>query len=187
MDELDPRLRRAVDAARRPVPVDPAARARLNDALRRQARGSLLQRALRWLLRPTVRLSPLGAMGMAAAVAVIALALGTWAGSARSGGAVADASTAGDAHRVQFVLVAPEASQVSLVGDFNGWNAAATPLRPSGRGGVWTVDVPLKAGRYTYSFVVNGAVWQRDPAAPVAPGDDFGRPSSVILVQGGDS
>jgi hypothetical protein len=187
MDDLDPRLRRAVDAARRPVPVDPRARARLDHALRREAGGSLLRRALRWLLRPTVRLSPLGAMGVAAAVAVVALVLGTWLGAARQHRPMADAGTPGDAARVQFVLVAPGASQVSLVGDFNGWNPAATPLRPSGRGGVWTVDVPLKAGRYTYSFLVNGAVWQRDPAAPVAPGDDFGRPSSVILVQGGDS
>ena len=186
MDELDPCLRRAADAARRPVAVDPRARARLDHALRREAEGGLVGRALRWLLRPTVRLSPLGAMGMATAVAVLALALGTWLGSARQGRALADAG-APDALRVQFVLVAPSASQVSLVGDFNGWNPAATPLRPTGRGGVWTVDVPLKAGRYTYSFLVNGAVWQRDPAAPVASCDDFGRPSSVILVQGGDS
>ena len=187
MDELDPIVRRAVDAARRPVPADPRARARLGHALRREEEGSPLRRALRWLLRPTLRLSPLGTMGMAAAVAVVALVLGTWLGTALPGRAVADAGAPGDALRVQFVLVAPGARQVSLVGDFNGWNPAATPLRPSGQGGVWTVDVPLKAGRYTYSFLVNGAVWQRDPAAPVASGDDFGRPSSVILVQGGDS
>ena len=49
------------------------------------------------------------------------------------------------------------------------------------------MKVPLDAGRYTYSFVVDGARWLRDPAAPAAPGDDFGRPSSVILVQGGST
>jgi len=185
MDERDPLLRRVAEAARRPVPVDPRARARVHRAVRRADGGSTFRRALRWLLRPRLHLSPLGAAGMAAAVAVAMLALGMRVGGApeEAGGPPAP----GQDVRVQFVLVAPGASRVSLVGDFNGWNPAATPLRPTGRDGVWTVDVPLRAGRYTYSFLVNGVVWQRDPSAPAAPGDDFGRPSSVILVQGGAS
>lgn len=181
MDELDPCLGRAVEAARRPVPVDPAARARLMAAVR-AGRGGPLRRALGWMLRPGLRISPAGALLAAALVALLATQLRPRE-SART-----DAVHAADgARRVQFVLVAPGASAVSLVGDFNGWNAAATPLRPTGRGGMWTVDVPLDAGRYTYSFVVDGARWLPDPAAPAAPGDDFGRPSSVILVQGGST
>lgn len=182
MDELDPCLGRAVEAARRPVPVDPMARARVMAAVR-AGQGGGLRRALRWLLRPGLRVSPIGALAAAGIVALLATQLRP-ADIARPDAALAPAA---GATRVQFVLVAPGASAVSLVGDFNGWNAAATPLRPTGRGGMWTVEVPLDAGRYTYSFVVDGARWLPDPAAPAAPGDDFGRPSSVILVQGGST
>lgn len=181
MDELDPCLGRAVEAARRSVPVDPAARARVMAAVR-AGRGGFLRRALRWLLRPGPRVSPLGALAAAGIVALLASRLGP-----REAVRPDTIAPAASATRVQFVLVAPGASAVSLVGDFNGWNAAATPLRPTGQGGMWTVEVPLDAGRYTYSFVVDGARWLRDPAAPAAPGDDFGRPSSVILVQGGST
>ncbi|HST61755.1 MAG TPA: isoamylase early set domain-containing protein [Longimicrobium sp.] len=182
MDELDPCVGRAVEAARQPVPVDPAARARVMAAVR-AGRGGWIRRVLRWLLRPGLRVSPLGALGAAAIVALLATQLGP-RDAARPDAVLAPAA---GATRVQFVLVAPGASAVSLVGDFNGWNAAATPLRPAGQGGLWTVEVPLDAGRYTYSFVVDGARWLPDPAAPAAPGDDFGRPSSVILVQGGST
>lgn len=180
MDELDPVLARAAHSARRPVPVPSAARARLDAALRAEARRGTARGVLAWLTRPALRLSPLGALAAAAVVAALVLAAGGRPAGSR-------APETGAAQRVQFVLVAPGASRVSLVGDFNGWNRAATPLRPTGRGGMWTVEVPLRAGRYTYSFLVDGAVWRSDPAAPAAPGDDFGRPSSVILVQGGAS
>ncbi len=85
---------------------------------------------------------------------------------------------------VAFVLVAPDARQVALVGDFNDWNAQATPLTPVRRGGVWTITVPLKPGRYNYNFVVDGTRWMPDPAAPAAPTDDFGTPASIVTVAG---
>ncbi|HEX8906778.1 MAG TPA: isoamylase early set domain-containing protein, partial [Longimicrobiaceae bacterium] len=94
------------------------------------------------------------------------------------------ASADGAVRTVRFELVAPGARRVTLVGDFNEWDPAATPLHAAGRGGVWSVEVPLHGGRYTYSFVVDGSAWRGDPAAPPAPEDDFGRPSSVILVPG---
>ena len=86
--------------------------------------------------------------------------------------------------QVQFVLVAPDAKSVSLVGDFNDWNAAAAPLTPTRTGGVWTISVPLQPGRYTYNFVVDGTTVLADPAAPPAPADDFGTPASVVTVAG---
>jgi hypothetical protein len=84
---------------------------------------------------------------------------------------------------VRFVLVAPYAARVSLVGDFNGWNPAAMPMRRSSDGRAWLLDVPLVRGRHAYSFIVDGDL-AADPAAPRAGGDDFGVPSSVILVGG---
>jgi 1,4-alpha-glucan branching enzyme len=82
----------------------------------------------------------------------------------------------------QFVLDAPRAARVALVGAFNGWNAAATPLARVSSSGLWTVTVPLTPGRHTYAFMVDDSAWTLDPRAPAAQDADFGTPSSVVLV-----
>jgi hypothetical protein len=82
---------------------------------------------------------------------------------------------------VRFAFVAPGASRVALVGDFNRWDASATPMRPAGDGRLWMVEVPLPPGRHVYAFVVDGDL-TADPAAPRAGEEDFGVPSSVVLV-----
>jgi 1,4-alpha-glucan branching enzyme len=56
------------------------------------------------------------------------------------------------------------------------------PLRPTADGAVWSVTVPLTPGRHEYAFVVDGTDWVPDPAAPPAPGADFGEPNSVVTV-----
>lgn len=58
-------------------------------------------------------------------------------------------------HHVTFFCDAPSAESVSLVGDFNGWNSAATPMRrtPDGR---WTISLELHHGHHQYLFVVDG-------------------------------
>lgn len=128
-----------------------------------------------WLTGRSITLTPLSATGWAAAVAVTAAVLvhGLW-----PVGTEPPVATDG-VH--QFVLVAPEATSVSLVGDFNGWDPGVTPLVR--RGDVWEVEVALDPGRHVYSFVVDGERWVPDAGAPLAPDDDFGRPSSVILVE----
>jgi 1,4-alpha-glucan branching enzyme len=83
---------------------------------------------------------------------------------------------------VRFTLQAPDAGKVFLVGDFNGWNPAAIPLRRSADG-TWEVEVPLPPGRYAYSFMVDGAL-ATDPSAPQARDDDFGSVNSVVMVKG---
>lgn len=87
----------------------------------------------------------------------------------------------------RFMLIAPGARQVALVGDFNDWDQGATPLVRVAGNGMWTVEVPLEAGRYAYAFLVDGQHWVADPGAPRAVGDDFGRPSSVVTVRGSDT
>ncbi|MFN2563599.1 MAG: isoamylase early set domain-containing protein [Gemmatimonadaceae bacterium] len=82
----------------------------------------------------------------------------------------------------QFVLDAPRASRVALVGDFNGWNAATAPLVRDSSSGIWTVTVHLPPGRHVYAFMVDGKTWTLDPRAPTAPDPEFGTPSSVVLV-----
>jgi 1,4-alpha-glucan branching enzyme len=69
---------------------------------------------------------------------------------------------------------------VALVGDFNDWDATATPLRSAS--GAWSVAVRLVPGRHSYAFVLDGVRWIADPLAPPAPDDDFGSPGSVVTV-----
>jgi hypothetical protein len=82
---------------------------------------------------------------------------------------------------VRFVLVAPDAHEVSLAGTFNQWDAHATPLIRSGPTGVWTATLTLPAGQHQYAFVVDGVRWVPDPGAP-AVDDGFGRRNSVLTL-----
>ena len=139
-----------------------------------------------WLRRPqTLRISPLAGLALAAALAAIFVWRAPDAVSVAPSAEPAAAPGVVLAHHgstvVQFVLVAPGAKSVTLVGDFNDWDAAATPLRATASG-AWLVALPLVPGRHRYAFVVDGARWIADPAAPPAPDDDFGSPGSVVTV-----
>ena len=84
---------------------------------------------------------------------------------------------------VQFVLVAPEAHSVTVVGDFNDWGLNNGALVATNRDGVWSVTAPVPAGVHRYAFLVNGKQWVADPSAPRATDDDFGMPSSALVVE----
>lgn len=80
---------------------------------------------------------------------------------------------------VRFALRQPGAKQVAVAGDFNQWNPAV--LAPSAEGeGLFTVEVPLAEGTYSYAFVVDGRRWVPDPAADRWVDDGFGQRNSVI-------
>ena len=84
---------------------------------------------------------------------------------------------------VRFVLFAPEAEQVALAGTFNQWDPATTPLVRTATPGVWTATLTLPAGQHQYAFVVDGARWVPDPAAPaVDDGFGGGRRNSVLAL-----
>ena len=85
---------------------------------------------------------------------------------------------------VQFVLVAPEARSVAVVGDFNNWGLGDTALVAVNHNGVWSVSASVRTGVHRYAFLVNGKQWVADPTAPRASGDDFGQPSSALVVEG---
>ena len=87
----------------------------------------------------------------------------------------------GDRETVRFELAAPRASRVMLVGSFNEWNPAATPLVRDVASGKWVVSLRLPPGRHVYAFVVDGDV-TADPTAPRAADDDFGSVNSVVFV-----
>ena len=106
-----------------------------------------------------------------------AAALVLWVGRP---GPVSPSSQASALVTVRFVLSAPEAHDVALAGTFNQWDAQATPLVRTANG-VWTATITLPAGQHQYAFVVDGARWVPDPAAP-AVDDGFGRRNSVLTL-----
>ena len=83
-------------------------------------------------------------------------------------------------HHVDFFCDAPEAKSVQLVGDFNGWDPAATPMRrmPDGR---WMASLELHHGHHQYRFLVDGTP-MLDPAASGVTRNDANEPVSLIPV-----
>ena len=87
---------------------------------------------------------------------------------------------------VQFRLDAPQASVVRLAGSFTGWKPTYTLQQVTS--GVWSILIPLEPGVHDYAFVVDGAQWVADPAAPTVD-DGFGGMNSrlSVLLPNGDS
>ena len=84
--------------------------------------------------------------------------------------------------KVTFTYEAPDASQVFLAGEFNGWSDAANPME--NKDGVWTLTLDLEPGSYQYKFVVDGQ-WNPDPNNPATADDGFGGQNSVLTVPTG--
>ncbi|HEY6209940.1 MAG TPA: isoamylase early set domain-containing protein [Gemmatimonadales bacterium] len=177
-------IERVVSELRRPVQIDPAVDTRVMEEIARlpvrRGHGGLraARVAWRWLARPrAIQLSPLAGLGIAAGLAALVLALsGRWPGPTSA--PPAERAT----REFRFIVVEPHAARVSLVGDFNDWDAARTPMRRMQGGPVWSAVVPLRPGRYRYAFLVDGRRWLADPTAPAARDDEFGTPSSVVTV-----
>lgn len=188
MTEDDALLARVVAALKEPVHMDPDLDRRVMEeigAARETDLTSIAPRSrLAWLRRSrTIRLSPLGGLAAAAALATLLLA-GVRVLRPDSPPTLPVAVQASATREVtQFVLVAPEAASVSVVGDFNDWSFSATPLARQAGDGVWWVTVPLRPGRYRYAFLVDGISWRQDPNAP-SDQDEFGRPNSVVTIGG---
>jgi hypothetical protein len=202
MTESDPYVDWIAREAKRPVTVDAMAVQRVMERVRQEALPVRRPARWRWLVAPrSLPLSPLVGAALAAGLIGIGVFFGhniDRGGQNRTGGPEAFADTnsprspSSDTVRViKFVLVAPHAATVSVVGDFNNWDAQATPMTRTPTGGTWSVALKLPAGRHVYAFVVNGAngtsQWVADPTAPLAPEDGLGAPNSVVLVGGSAS
>ena len=148
----------------------------------RAARGVALRRATSWLLRPSLRLSPLAAGLAAAAVAVLMLAPWREPVSAPSGSLGAtDAAASSPVVYVQFVLEAPGARSVAVAGDFNNWDGRHD-LVDYDEDGVWMGRVPMRPGVHQYMFVLDGSDWVTDPRAERWTDDGFGNRNAVVAV-----
>lgn len=158
-DEIrDPALRRAIAELRRPVSLDADVERRALARIR--TAGSPVRRPV-WL-----------GGALAAGIALLLLA--------RSPKPTPPPTAA--ATRPVLLRLAAPASRVAVVGDFNDWDPAATPLRRTDDGATWTVELHLKPGRYHYTFLIDGRHWSGDPAGARAVESDFGAPVSVLTV-----
>ena len=183
-------VQRAARELKEPVHLDASFDARVMAAVRALPR----HRFGVWMrmLRPrTITFSPVFSGLAAAALFVVALSMGRALGMSGApdvndgplgptpGAAVVNTSP----RDVQFVLVAPNARKVAVVGDVNDWETAHAAYQAQHRGGgVWSVTAPVPVGHHRYSFVVDDSVWVTDPTAPRVLDEDYGRPNSALVV-----
>jgi hypothetical protein len=147
----------------------------------------------RWLIRPRrfeLRFSAVGLAGLAAVGAMVVLALrlqpapppaGTVAAAPGPAAPGLAAQAVAEVVQVRFVFFSPGAKKVSLVGDFNEWNAEGTTLEPVDAQGTFTATLPLRRGTHEYMFNVDGR-WVTDPAAAERRPDGFGRENGVLRL-----
>jgi Glycogen recognition site of AMP-activated protein kinase len=149
----DPLIDEVVRALRQPVELDSSLDRRVLHLLRRSRARGLRRLGL--------------AIGLTLAAGLVALRLGSQIQTARP---------------VRFELHASRAVSVAVVGDFNQWDPAATPLIRS-ETGEWSVTISLPPGRYRFSFLVDGRTWVADPTRQRIPDPDFDVPTSLLAVE----
>jgi hypothetical protein len=169
------RLLAAGEGLKRQAPAGLAARVR--DRLageRRTAGDGRIARESRWAGRgPAARLR--WAAVPLAAVLAAALTFGLTRSFSRP--------AAGDFVTVRLEVAAPGAREVSVVGDFNGWDPTQDRMRGPDRNGVWEIQLRLKRGlEARYQFLIDGKRWVADPKAPLQVEDSFGGTSSVLQI-----
>jgi 1,4-alpha-glucan branching enzyme len=76
----------------------------------------------------------------------------------------------GDMQGTQFAVWAPNASRVSVVGDFNNWDPASHPLQARGSSGIWEGFIPDLTTGSLYKYHIRSgrrgnAVAKTDPYA----------------------
>jgi 1,4-alpha-glucan branching enzyme len=57
---------------------------------------------------------------------------------------------------VEFTFLAPDAKEVFLAGEFNGWDNRSLPMKKE-KVGVWKTKVTLPPGRHEYKFFADNA------------------------------
>ena len=171
-------LEMIVGELQRPVRLDESFERRVMVRVRRYHAQQRHSRGRGWLTAAaTLAHRPAWAAALAAGLVAIATA-----GVLRVRGAEHVVAVSGQ-EPTPFVLVAPNARSVAVVGDFNNWGLGDSALIATNHQGVWSVTAVVPAGLHRYAFVVDGKRWMADPRAPRSPDDDFGMPSSALVVE----
>jgi 1,4-alpha-glucan branching enzyme len=80
---------------------------------------------------------------------------------------------------VQFRFYRPEASNVRVAGDFNGWQGEALPMQRD-QEGWWVAEVRLPPGEYRFRYVADGR-WFTDYAAYGVEASPLGYNAVVVV------
>jgi hypothetical protein len=84
-------------------------------------------------------------------------------------------------NEVIFSVLAPEAKEVHVAGDFNNWQLDDNS-RMIADNGIWTTKIKLTSGRYRYRFVIDGK-WAEDSQNPVKEINPFGEMDSLVEIK----
>jgi 1,4-alpha-glucan branching enzyme len=82
--------------------------------------------------------------------------------------------------KVTFSLREPNAREVSLVGDFNNWDAGANSMKLD-KDGSWKVSLIFPPGRYEFKFLADGK-WREGSKEEQTVPNCFGTLNNVLIV-----
>lgn len=83
--------------------------------------------------------------------------------------------------KVTFELPANGATTATVVGDFNGWDKEAAPMKQRKKDGVFAASLNLPVGQsYQFRYWVDGQRWENDWAADDYVPNGFGEDNSVL-------
>lgn len=196
-DDFDPFIAEIARELRAPVSIDARFDERVMAALEPAVIPITVHRSARPWYRRTFNFSVSQVAGLAAAAALVgvvtmkaakpgaeeAATVAVQQDSAPVLQPVADVTRDPSALELQqFLLIAPNATSVSLVGDFSDWDASRFKMERVSDDGAWSITVPLPPGRYEYQFEVDGKLRITDPTRPQTS-SDFGSANSVITVE----
>ncbi|MEO7455905.1 MAG: hypothetical protein ABIY52_06560 [Gemmatimonadaceae bacterium] len=159
--------RRLQAALRAPVPTSGRARQAIMDGVRRAAREGAPQRGLfpiggRFARHSLIGLAMAAGIGSITTLSAIAPAPPVAAGAISStiiGDSVVD-RVRDTLRLVRLIFDAPTAAtQVAVVGDFNGWKEDATHMRRDETTGRWSATLALRDGDHRYAIVVDNTRW----------------------------
>lgn len=75
-----------------------------------------------------------------------------------------------------------EAKQAVVVGEFNGWDPSATPMKRK-KDGSFSTALTLESGKeYRYKFYLDGQRWENDPNPDRLVPNTFGTLDSLITT-----
>lgn len=83
--------------------------------------------------------------------------------------------------KVTFSLMAPDANDVKVAGDFTNWQENPISLKKL-KSGLWKTTVSLEPGIYQYRFIVDG-VWQNDPQCQNRVPNCYGSENCLLEVK----
>ncbi|MCI0398378.1 MAG: isoamylase early set domain-containing protein [Chloroflexi bacterium] len=76
-----------------------------------------------------------------------------------------------------------EVENVYLVGEFNGWNPTATPMKYSPKNKAFRATLALEPGQdYQFRYLVNGQHWCNDWAADRYVANGLGQDNCVVTT-----